>query len=294
MGRKRSLNHYQYPSISNAPVPLRTTALFPLLFLAFPCVLGFESYCGPCLPHSSMTRLSTWILAFLRRLLSFTRSIKHLWVPIHAILRRFSKARPSHQKDTRQARIPRPSHTNDLPISDVICPSLQPPRETESTSIHVPSHDFEQHTPNPVHSPTPKRGYLLPYAYENQQGSHIGALTKEQDIGAETPEDYNHDTVSISTHRSASLPSFSNVSLPVAFHGLSSNSSRPEARNSQSLSLLRPASRASQPPNSPISKPLKVSRPPTPASANMALPPLRIVVPMSTASLQRYDRNIIV
>jgi hypothetical protein len=262
-----------------------------------------------------MTRLATLLLALLRRLLSsafVTRSIKRLWMLIHAILRRFSKERPLHRKDTRQTCIPPPSHTHDLPISDVICPSLQPPsREIDNTSLHVPSHDFEQHIPYPVHSPTPQRGFLLPYAYDNPQSSRSShdILTEEQDLGALSPEDYNHDAISISTRRSANHPSSSNVSLPVSFHGLLSNSSRPDSRNSQRPSLLRPASHTSQRTNSRTSKPLKVSRPPTPASANMALPagalppdmarqgsppPLRTMEPMSTASVQRYNRNITV
>jgi hypothetical protein len=153
--------------------------------------------------------------------------------------------------------------------------------------------------PRPVHSPTPQRGYLLPYAYE-PQGSR-----SSQDITTITPKDRNPDASSISSQRSAKSSSAISL-LPSSHHGLTRISSRPDSRNSSRRSLLRPSSRNSQRPDSRASQPMKVSRAPTPEPINTAHPagavpprpgsptPLRVVLPMSTATVQRWNRNVIV
>jgi hypothetical protein len=244
-----------------------------------------------------MTRLTTFLVGLLRRLLSSTfvaGSIRRLLHLIDIFRRRFSKDRTPHPKDSRYTFIHSSSQTSpatSFAVTDVICPSLQPPREADSNSLHVPYAHDEQYVPRPVHSPTPQRGYLLPYAYE-------------QDIGTSTQKERNPDTISVSSQRSAKTSSAISL-LPVSQHGLTRRSYVPDSRNSSCLSLLRPGSRNSQRPNSRASQPIKVSRAPTPESinsANMAQPagarpssppPLRIVAPMSTASIQRYDRNYI-
>jgi hypothetical protein len=238
-----------------------------------------------------MTRLTTFLVGLLRRLLSSTLvagSIRRLLHLIHIFRRRFSKDRTPHPKDSRHTFILPSSQTSpatSFAVTDVICPSLQPPREADNNSLHA--HD-EQYVPRPVHSPTPQRGYLLPYAYE-------------QDIGTSTQKERNPDTISVSSQRSAKASSAISL-LPVSRHGLTRRSYVPDSRNSSCLSLLRPGSRNSQRPNSRASQPIKVSRAPTPESANMAQPvgarpssppPLRAVAPMSTASIQRYDRKYI-
>ena len=212
-----------------------------------------------------MTRLTTWLLGLLRRLLSspfVSGSIKRLLLWVHIIQRRFSRTRPPvYHKDSPNVFIPSPSQTSRVagfPVVDIICPSLQPPsREADSKSLHV-SH--------PVHSPEPRRGYILPYVHE-PQGSQ-----SSQDITTLTQREH----ISISSH--------------------------PDSLSSLHLSLPRPSSRISRRPNSRASQPIKVSRAPTPESPpargvppqRSSPPPLRTVAPMSTASVRRWDRNIIV
>jgi len=137
---------------------------------------------------------------------------------------------------------------------------------TSASSVNAHDHDDGQNTSYPVHSPTPQRGYLSPYAY-GPQGSR-----SSQDIG----------TLAIQSLHSGTRPLTSAMSLPLSQHGLMRNSSRSESH---------------------ISQPMKVSRTPTPASVNAAppdyfssgcLPPRRTVVPISAASVQRWNRKIVV
>jgi hypothetical protein len=255
-------------------------------------------YVSFALLHGSMTRLVALLLGLLRRLLSspfITRSIKRLLLLIRIIQRQFFKDRPPSRDDSRHVFIPLPSetsHVTSFPMNDpdVICPSLQPPsREADSNFLHVPYADDEQSVPRPIYSPTPQRGYLLPYA--NASLEEIGSLTQEE---------HNSDAISISSQRSAK--SSSPVSPPLSPQGLRRISSRPGSRSSSCHSILRPSSRNSQRPYSSTSLPIKVSRAPTPESINMAFPagvprppPPRItLVPMSTATIQRWNRNIAV
>jgi hypothetical protein len=252
-----------------------------------------------------MARLPSWLLGLLRRLLSspfVTGSIKRLLFLIQAIQRLFSKRIPPRRRDTPHTLTPthshsRTSHIDGFPVGDIICPSLQPPpRAIDSNYLH-PSYDHDdQHMTQPIHSPIPLKGYILPYA----NGPH--GSRSSQDIGTLSPMERNPETFSISSRRSAR--SSSALSLPISQHGLMRISSRPDSHNSSRPNLLRPNSRNSQ-----ASQPIKVSRPPTPALVNMAQPagavpsgcsrpcsplPLRTVLPMSTATVQRWSRNITV
>jgi hypothetical protein len=262
----------------------------------------------PCLrPCSSMARFPAWLLRTLRWLLSSTfvaRSIERLLILIKFIRSRLSRTRRSHWKGAPEAYTPSPqtSHVTDFPVSDTICPSQLPPaREVGENSLQVPYEHYEHHIQHPVHSPTPLKGYLLPYANGSPQGSR-----SSHDIGTSTKE-HNPDAASILSHRLAMLPSSSDASLPLSFHGLLQQP-RPHSRNSQRPSILRPGSITSQRSQSPNPEPRKVSRPPTPVS-NMASPagaipsdilqngsptPFRVMAPMSTATIQRWNRNIVV
>jgi hypothetical protein len=255
-----------------------------------------------------MTRLTTFLLGLLRQFLSntfITRSIKRLLLLINAIQRLFSRERPRRRKDTPQAWVPpssHSSHVNGFPTGEFICPSLQPPsRAADSNSSHAPYDHYEQHISHPIHSPIPQKGYPLPYAYGSPQGSQ-----SSQDI---VEERRNPDLIRISSHHSAKLPSSSAISLTLSRHGLVVNSARPNSRDSQRPSILRPGSRISYRSNSRVSQPIKVSRTPTPVPINIAppagaIPPdlscqssplqLRTILPMSTGSVNRWSRNIIV
>ena len=258
-----------------------------------------------------MTCLTTCLLGLLRRLLSskfvagsirrllrrllsskfVAGPIRHLLQLIDIFQRLFSKDGTPRPKDSPHIFIHPSSQTSPATssaVSDVICPSLQPPREADSNSLHVPSAHDGQHVPRPLHSPIPQRGYLLPYAYE-------------QDIGTLTQKERNPDTISVSSQRTSSAISL----LPVSQHGLTRRSYVPDSRNSSCLSLLRQGSGNSQGPSLRAFQPIKVSRAPTPESINSANiaqpagarpgspPSLRTVEPMAATSIQRYDRKYI-
>jgi hypothetical protein len=249
-----------------------------------------------------MTRLTTLVLSLLRRLLSsplVAGSIKRLPFLINAVRRLFTKEKPPHKKDTPHAFSPALSQTsrvNGFPVNDIICPSLQPPsREVDSNYLHA-SYDHDEPY---IHSPIPSKGPILPYA-NGPQGSR-----SSQVIGTLTPKERNTDAISMSSQRSA----ISVISLPMSDHGLTRISSRPDSRNSSRPSLLRPNSRNSQRRSSRTVQPIKVSRAPISAPVNLAHPagafpldyfrpssppPLRTVAPMSTATVQRWNRNYIV
>ena len=184
--------------------------------------------------------------------------------------------------DTPSAVMPPLSHksrVNGLLLNDVILPSRQLPMspEADSKSLRGPCDQGEQpeYVPQPVHSPTPQKGYLLPYAY-GPQGSR-----SSEDIGTLTMKERNVDDTGISCQRSEKLALSSSISLPLSQHGLVRNSSRADLY-----------SRTPQP--------VKVSSPPTPVNtappdySRPSLPPLRTILPMSTASVQRWNRNIVV
>src|ERR1700691_1610133 len=205
-----------------------------------------------------MTRLTTLLLGLLRRFLSntfVTGSIKRLLLLINAIQRLFSRERPRRREDTPQAWIPpssHSSHVNGFPTGEVICPSLQPPsRAADSNSSHAPYDHYEQHISHPIHSPIPQKGYPLPYAYGSPQGSQ-----SSQDI---VEERRHPDLIRISSHHSAKLPSSSAISLTLSRHGLVVNSARPNSRDSQRPSILRPGSRISYRSNSRVSQPINIA-----------------------------------
>jgi hypothetical protein len=165
------------------------------------------------------------------------------------------------------------SHANDTISNDYLL--TLPGWKANDDALRFP-HDHDKHISRSVHSPTPQRGYLLPYAYE-LQGSR-----SSQDIGKLPMEDCNYNATNLQSHRAARLPSCSAISLPLSHHG-----------------LVRMASR----PNSCASQPIRISNTPTPVSVNMAPPtyspansppPPRTVLPISTASVQRWNRQITV
>jgi len=115
-----------------------------------------------------------------------------------------------------------------------------------------------------IHSPTSVSGYL-PYANSPQGSGH----PRHRHFN---PNERNPDAFSISSQRSGKSSSVNSLSLSQngqSQHGLVRISSRPGSHRSSRSNLLRPSSRNSQRPNS---QPMKVSRPPTPALINMALP----------------------
>ncbi|KIM86765.1 hypothetical protein PILCRDRAFT_816011 [Piloderma croceum F 1598] len=163
---------------------------------------------------------------------------------------------------------------SSMDVDNFIRPNLQSPSPgTECRPLPISNDHDGQHKSHPVHSPTPQRGYLLPYAY-GSQGSR-----SSQDTGTLTVEGRNSDATSLRRLDSVTLPLTSAMSLPLSHMW---NSSRPESH---------------------ISQPMKVSRTPTPASVNTAPPdyfspgcppPLRTVVPICAASVQRWNRKIVV
>lgn len=162
---------------------------------------------------------------------------------------------------------------NDVPVNDSDCPSLSLPSR-EADALHISYEHDGQYMSHPVHSPTPQRGYLLPYVYGPQ------GCRSSQDIGALTMANCNSNIISVPSQCSTKLTSFSATSIPLSQHGLVRISSRPNSCTPQAI---------------------KVSRTPTPASVNIpppdyspcSSPPLlRIILPMSTVSVQRWNRNI--
>jgi hypothetical protein len=253
-----------------------------------------------------MTRLTSLLLDLLRRALSrpfVTGSIERLLHLINAIRHLFSKRIPPRRKDIPHTLTPARTQTNGFPVGDIICPSLQPPPgPIDSNLLHASYEHDEHYMTQSIHSPTSMSGYL-PYA-NSPQGSR-----SSQDIGTLTPNERNPDAFSISSQRSGKSSSVNSLSLSQngqSQHGLVRISSRPGSHRSSRSNLLRPSSRNSQRPNS---QPMKVSRPPSPALINMAHPAgavplgcsrpssptsLRIVSPMSTATVQRWSRGTIV
>ena len=177
---------------------------------------------------------------------------------IHLFTFRFLS--PSHCKDMPHVFMPSPSYTGHVNG----CTSLQlPVPETDSnSSCGSIDDDEERYKPHLVHSPAPQMGYISPCTYGPQES---------QDIGALTVEEHNANAISI----------------PLSHHGLVRNSSGLDSHN-----FPRPNSRT-----------FNVSRMPTPAQVNTAPPdyfppsfplPLRTILPMSTASIQRWNRNVVV
>lgn len=262
-----------------------------------------------------MDRLSCLLVALLRKLLSgafVSASIKRLLILYNFILRQLSIYRPRKAGDTPRPYIPpfHDSYVYNVPTTDVIYPSRLPPAHGTHIDLN-PTDDHEHITTSvqlapPVQSPTPTRGYLLPIAYQkSQSSSDVGSLA----------EDHDGDNRSVTSRLSVNNPGGSNISLPITKQpGLDTKSAplRPSSRSSQ-LSIagnsLRPASRNSQRPSSRNrQQPIKVSNTPYPIPPNTASPagalppehsrpsspqPARIVAPMSTASVKRWDRNVI-
>jgi len=166
---------------------------------------------------------------------------------------------------------------SSVDVDNFICPNLPSPCPGIKCKPLPISNDHDgQNKSHSVHSPTPQRGYLLPYAY-GPQGSR-----SSQDMGTSTVEGRNSDATSLRRLDSATLPLTSAMSLPLSQHGLIRNSPHPESH---------------------ISQPMKVSRTSTPGSVNTAPPdyfspgcppPLRTVVPISASSVQRWNRKIVV
>jgi hypothetical protein len=163
---------------------------------------------------------------------------------------------------------------SSVDVDNFICPKLRPPSPgIECGPLPISNDHDGQPESHPVQSPTPQRGYILPYAY-GPQGSR-----SSQDIGTLTVKGRNSDATSLLSLDPATLPLASAMSLPLSHMW---NSLQPESY---------------------ISQPMKVSRTPTPASVSTAPPgyfspgcppPLRTVVPISAASVQRWNRKIVV
>ena len=170
------------------------------------------------------------------------------------------------------------SPATSFAVTDVICPSSQPPREADSNSTHVPYAHDEQYMPRPVQSPTPQRGYLQLYP-------------SEQDIGTSTQKERNPDTITVSSQFStkafSAIPPF-----PVSQHDLTRSLYVPDSRNSQRPnSCSQPIKISSLTPNPELINSTSMAR--LVKARSSSPPPLRTVVPMSTESIQRYDRNYI-
>src|ERR1700691_4770559 len=174
------------------------------------------------------------------------------------------------------------SHINDLRVSKVILSSPQLPiQEADCKSPYGPCDHSEQPecVPQPVQSPTPQRRYLLPCAYGSR-----GAMSSQDigNIGTLTVEERDVDATGMSYQFSKKLALSSSIMLPLSQHGLVRNSSRVDL------------------PNSRTPQPVKISSPHTPVNtappdySRPSSPPLRTILPMSTASVQRWNRNIVV
>ena len=203
---------------------------------------------------------------------------------------------------------------------------------SETNSLAVPNDQTHDETPatNIAHTPTPQPGYLLPYAYGQNASSRSSQAVAS--IPDSNRISIISDNTSIRSRRSNS--SASAIDLPVSNHGLVQSSPfphphiplRPGSPSSQRPPSIRPSRPNSR--NSSASGPLKVSRAPSPAPpkhfpspirSTSPLPAddepynlpaqvpeekqderadspqgLREVIPMSTVSVRRWDRNVIV
>ena len=204
---------------------------------------------------------------------------------------------------------------------DVICYSNLPaslrPIETntsETNSLHVPN----DQTHGESLAMTPQPGYLLPYAYGQN------ASSRSSQAVASIPDSTRNSIISDNTSFRSRRSNLS-VDLPISNHGLVRSSPFPHPLRPGSPSSQRPPSiRPSRPHsrNSNASGPRRVSRAPSPAPIKHFPSPIRSisplpsddspydvpvqppderadspqeflnVVPMSTASVQRWDRNI--
>lgn len=242
-----------------------------------------------------MICLSSQLLAFLRKLCSAVvqGSIKRLLLLFGFVQRRFSMKRPSSDKDSSGVPHSQPNHAIDFPISNVICPSTQPPlRAAVRDTLHVPN-EFDEPYTTSIHSPIPTQGYFAyPVPHCSQSSQDMNNL----------PVNAQNDATSIS-RRFGRRPSSSLISLPLSHHGHTLNVT------SQSVPP-RPTSRNSQRPNSRNSQPIKVSRTPSaaPSFDNIAPPAgeiappgsrltspqeLRNLIPISAADIQRWDRKVV-
>ena len=142
-----------------------------------------------------MACLPSWLLGLLRRLLSspcITGSIQCLLYLIRAIQRLFSKRTTPRMKDLLNTLTPTHSRTSQkdgFPVGNTICPSLQPPpRVIDSNYLHALNHHNAQYTTQPIHSPTPLKGYLLPYMNEPHDSR------SSQNICTLSPMEHNPET----------------------------------------------------------------------------------------------------
>lgn len=269
-----------------------------------------------------MNRLAHLLLGLLQKLLSSaiaSASIKRLLALYNFIRRQFSiKGSTRYQDSQPRCSPPRTSriiYNHDTPND--ICPSLLPVHFSVHNDSPYAQHVYEDDVDDdeiittsvepatPIHSPRPSRGFSLPFSPESPTSQNLDVLMEE------------FDNQSISSRRSAS--NLSAISLPIGQqHGLVTKTSRSGSPTSQvsfkaSKTSLRPTShnspRLSSRGGSP--QPMKVSRAPTPhfpvlntASPSGALPSesprasspqeQRIIPPMSTATVQRWDRNLAV
>ena len=226
------------------------------------------------------------------------------------------------------------STTQDVICYSSLPASLRPIEinTSETNSLAVPNDQTHGETlmTNIVHAPTPQPGHLLPYAYvQNASSRSSQAVAGVPDSNRISIVSEN---TSIRSRRS-NLSALA-IDLPVSNHGLVQSSPfphplmplRPGSAGSQRTPSIRPSR-----PNSRISNasgPLKVSRAPSPAPPKHFPSPIRStfslpandgpynvpsqvpdgrpderadspqgyreIHPMPTASVRRWDRNVIV
>ena len=161
--------------------------------------------------------------------------------------------------------MPLSAHTNH----ESGCLSPQPPfREADSNPLSRPQDHDEWHKPYQLRS---QERYLPPYAYDPQR------CQSYRGVGTMTVHESNVDSISLSI-------------ISMSSHGPERNSSHFDSRDSF-CSVW-------------VSEPRGDSMQLTPTSVNTAPPPdytrpssplaPRTVIPMSTASIPRWNRNIIV
>jgi hypothetical protein len=156
---------------------------------------------------------------------------------------------------------------NRVPVDDSA--GGTPSRETNNNTIH----DHDEHKVHPVHSPTSQEGFILPYAHAPQY------LPSSRDTGAVVKEEPDSDIISMSSQHPGKQPRSSII--PSSQHGLVQNSSRPDPRAPRPMKVSRKPNSAS------------VEKTPPGYSLASRLASEKTIMPMSTASVQRWNRNIL-
>lgn len=276
-----------------------------------------------------MTHLPPVVLGLLRRLLSsgfVIRSIKRLLILFSYLQRLFTKKRTT-QEELVRTQDPATDFVKfaGSTTRDVICYSNLPASQIETkssdtTSPSVPNDHAHIEIPmtNIVHARPPQPGYLLPYAYGQN------ASSRSSQAVVSIPDSNRVSIISDESgiHSRRSNLDLSAIDLPISNHGLvqksplphphiqtgspisqqpaSVRSGRPDCRNSNASSSLRKVSRPPSPaPHKHFPSPIRSSSPlpadDRPHDENVHSPQnFGVVIPMSTHSVGRRNRNIIV